>query len=369
VPVSVVIPTFNRRELVRQAVASVCAQRAAECEIIVVDDGSADGTAEALRAEFGAQIRLIRTENRGVAAARNLGVASSRGELIAFLDSDDLWLPDKVAAQLAFCAEHPGAAICQTEEIWMRNGVRVNPCAHHRKPSGDIFEPSLRLCLVSPSAVMLRRSLFEGVGGFDESLAVCEDYDLWLRIARNTPVWLVDRALVVKRGGHADQLSHQLWGMDRFRVAALVRLLAQGDLSPVQHRATLAVLAEKCQILAQGAARRGRHAEAEAYRALPASNSLRKLDDVSFGSPLPRDCRFSPNVGAQHAAPLRKHAENTVDETSGRSFIDSPPRGSVDFLANSASTSSARAVGYSISKENSAHPENLTGEDTGLERP
>jgi glycosyltransferase involved in cell wall biosynthesis len=271
VSVSVVIPAFNRCGFVREAVASVCAQGAGECEIIVVDDGSTDGTAAALENEFGARVRILKTENRGVAAARNLGVASSHGELIAFLDSDDLWLSGKLAAQTAFFAEHPEAEICQTEEIWVRNGVRVNSCAHHRKRSGDIFEPSLRLCLVSPSAVMLRRELFERIGGFDECLPVCEDYDLWLRIARTTPVWLIDQPFVIKRGGHADQLSRRFWGMDRFRVAVLTRLLEQGELTPTQRQATLSVLTEKCVILAKGAARRERHAEAEAYGSLPAA--------------------------------------------------------------------------------------------------
>jgi GT2 family glycosyltransferase len=266
--VSVVIPTYNRRAVVREAVASACAQEGVTGEIIVVDDGSSDGSAAALQHEFGTAIRVLRTANHGVAAARNLGVAVSGGELLAFLDSDDLWLPDKLAAQVAFFAAHPDAQICQTEEVWIRNGVRVNPCARHRKPRGDIFEPSLRLCLVSPSAVMLRRTLFERVGGFDESLAVCEDYDLWLRILRDTPVWLIDRPLVIKRGGHADQLSRRFWGMDRFRVAALLRLLSEGNLPEAYHEATLRVLAEKCAILANGAASRGRHDEAERYRTL-----------------------------------------------------------------------------------------------------
>ncbi len=270
--VSVVIPTYNRLAFVRQAVASARAQRTARFEIIVVDDGSADGTAAALQPEFGAGIRILRTDNRGVAAARNLGVAASSGEFVAFLDSDDLWLPDKLLMQVAFFAAHPDAEICQTAETWIRNGVRVNPCAHHRKPSGDIFAPSLRLCLVSPSAVMLRRSLFERVGGFDESLPACEDYDLWLRVLRDTPVWLIDRPLVIKRGGHADQLSRRFWGMDRFRVAALARLLADGNLSEGRRRATLRVLAEKCAILANGAGRRGRHDEAQRYRILAAAH-------------------------------------------------------------------------------------------------
>src|SRR5262249_55116548 len=152
------IPTFDREALVCQAVRSVCAQRNAAFEVIVVDDGSADETASALEREFGEGIRLVRTPQRGVAAARNLGVAVSRGDLIAFLDSDDLWLPDKLQVQVDFFRRHPQAEICQTNEIWIRNGVPVNPRARHRKPSGDIFAPSLRLCLVSPSAVMLRRA-------------------------------------------------------------------------------------------------------------------------------------------------------------------------------------------------------------------
>ena len=263
--ISVIIPTFDRRALVIEALASVCAQRGIDTEVILVDDGSTDGTRNAVEEKFGTRVRVISTENRGVAAARNLGVRHSCGEWIAFLDSDDLWLRGKLAAQLEFFDTHPDADICQTDELWVRNGVRVNPCAHHRKLSGDIFAPSLRTCLVSPSAVMLRRSLFRHSGGFDETLLACEDYDLWLRIARHTPVWLVPSPLVVKRGGHADQLSRRFWGMDRFRIAALLRLLAEGDLSPQQQAATVTILAEKCIILAQGAARRGRIEEAQRY--------------------------------------------------------------------------------------------------------
>src|SRR5262249_36806985 len=185
----------------------------------------------------GGGVRLVRTRQRGVAAARNLGVAVSRGDLIAFLDSDDLWLPDKLQVQVDFFRRHPQAEICQTNEIWIRNGVPVNPRARHRKPSGDIFAPSLRLCLVSPSAVMLRRALFGRAAGFDESLGVCEVYDLWWRSARRTPVGLIDQPLVIKRGGHPDQLSRRFWGMDRFRVAVLTRLLAEGNLSAAQRDA------------------------------------------------------------------------------------------------------------------------------------
>jgi glycosyltransferase involved in cell wall biosynthesis len=271
VSVSVIIPTFNRLGFVREALASVRAQRGVVFETVVVDDGSSDGTAPALEREFAGSARVVRTEHRGVAAARNAGVAASRAEFVAFLDSDDLWLPDKLATQVAFFQEHAAAQVCQTGEIWLRNGVRVNPCAHHRKPSGDIFGPSLRRCLVSPSAVMLRRTVFDRAGGFDEALPACEDYDLWLRIACDTPVWLIDRPLVIKRGGHGDQLSRQFWGMDRFRVAALSRLLSEASLSAERRQAVRAVLGQKCAVLAQGAARRGRQHEAERYRTLAAA--------------------------------------------------------------------------------------------------
>jgi len=264
---SVIIPTFNRRALVAEAIASALAQEGADFELIVVDDGSTDGT-EAALAPIRDQLRFLSQTNRGVSAARNTGARVARGEWLAFLDSDDIWLPDRLCAQMAFVREHPETRICQTGEIWIRNGVRVNPCNHHRKPDGDVFLPSLQRCLVSPSAVMIRRDLFEAAGGFDESLPACEDYDLWLRLAWQTPVPLIDRPLVIKRGGHADQLSRRYWGMDRFRVRSLQRLLAEPALSATQREAVRAVLTEKCVILAQGAAKRGRHDEARQYREL-----------------------------------------------------------------------------------------------------
>ena len=253
--VSVIIPTYNRCELVREAIASVLAQSFSNFELIVVDDGSEDGTAEGV-GEF-AEVRYVYQPNRGVSAARNLGVSQSSGELLAFLDSDDLWQPRKLEQQVTFFAQYPDAQICQTEEIWLRNGVRVNPHAKHRKISEDIFARSLELCLVSPSAVMIRRELFERMGGFDENLPACEDYDLWLRIAALMPVYLIETPLVIKRGGHADQLSHKFWGMDRFRVTALCKLLASGVLSEEQRQQTERVLLEKCTILAEGAKKRG----------------------------------------------------------------------------------------------------------------
>lgn len=270
--VSVVIPTHNRAARLLVAVESVLAQTRPAAELIVVDDGSTDDTAARLQ-PYGNRIRYLYQPHAGVSAARNRGAAASRGDWVAFLDSDDRWLPDKLRRQSALHESQPELAISQTGEMWIRNGTRVNPCRHHTKPSGDIFMPSLQRCLVSPSAVMIRRDVFHAGGGFDETLPVCEDYDLWLRLALRWRFELVPAPLVVKIGGHADQLSRRYWGMDRFRVRSLARLLAGGELSGDRRRAAARVLAEKCAILAQGAVRRGRVAEARRYQDLATMHS------------------------------------------------------------------------------------------------
>ena len=202
-----------------------------------------------------------------MAAARNLGAAAARGEWLAFLDSDDLWLPEKLARQMAYLEGQPGLRLCQTDETWVRRGVRVNKPAQHRKLAGRIFLPSLTRCMVSPSAVVLKRRLFLDHGGFDEDLPAAEDYDLWLRLTWRFEVGLVDEPLIIKRGGHADQLSG-LWGIDRFRIRALVKLLGEPDLSELYARAARRMLAAKCAIYAQGCEKRGKYSEAQLYRKL-----------------------------------------------------------------------------------------------------
>jgi glycosyltransferase involved in cell wall biosynthesis len=264
--VSVVLPTYNRGWTVREAIESVLDQRDGNFELIVVDDGSTDDTCTLL-ATYGDRLRVLRQPNRGVSAARNTGIRAANGELIALLDSDDAWLPGKLATQVDFFSRHPQALICQTEEIWIRNGVRVNPGKRHRKDSGMIFERSLTLCLVSPSAVMMRKSLLDEVGLFDESLPACEDYDLWLRIAWQYPIHLIDQPLIIKRGGHVDQLS-RMPELDKFRIRAITRLLDRGCLSPAQREASLGVLRTKCAIYAKGCRKRGRTAEARHYEQL-----------------------------------------------------------------------------------------------------
>ena len=212
-----------------------------------------------------------------MSAARNVGVSHSAGRYIAFLDSDDLWRPGKLSRQIGFMDQHADVQICQTEEIWIRNGIRVNPKAIHRKPSGDVFLRSLDLCLVSPSAVMMRRELFQRHGGFDETFPVCEDYDLWLRIAVEMPIPLIPDALVIKRGGHADQLSHSMWGMDRYRVLALQKLLRAG-LAGSRRVAAIEALRRKVGVLANGARKRGKLREAANFEEILAEFHLERTD-------------------------------------------------------------------------------------------
>jgi len=264
--ISVIIPTYNRGWIIKKAIDSVLSQDYRDFELIIVDDGSTDNTLEILNS-YQDDITILRQNNHGVSAARNRGIMAASGRFVAFLDSDDLWLPQKLSSQVDYFNLNPDAIICQTEEIWIRKGVRVNPKKRHKKPYGMIFEQSLALCLVSPSAVMIRRSLFDEVGVFDEKLPVCEDYDLWLRISCRFPVYLIDTPLIIKRGGHSDQLSASS-GLDKFRIKSLKKIIASDLLSKTQYRAAVKTLKEKCAIYATGCRKRGRKEEALYYTKL-----------------------------------------------------------------------------------------------------
>ena len=264
--ISVIIPTYNRGWIIEEAVDSVLSQVYRDFELIIVDDGSTDNTLEILNS-YQDDITVFRQNNHGVSTARNRGITAASGRFIAFLDSDDLWLPQKLFRQVEFFNKNQDAQICQTEETWIRKGVRVNPKKRHKKPEGMIFEQSLALCLVSPSAVMIRRSLFDEVGVFDEKLPVCEDYDLWLRISCRFPVYLIDTSLIIKRGGHDDQLSASS-GLDKFRIESLKKIITSDLLSKIQYRAAVKTLKEKCAIYAAGCRKRGRKEEALYYTSL-----------------------------------------------------------------------------------------------------
>ena len=262
--VSAVIPTFNRGHCLLRAINSILAQTTPVDEIIVVDDGSDDKTYDLLvkselldmRGQM-PNIRYLYQENKGVSAARNLGIKEAENEYIALLDSDDAWAETKIERQaLKLEKKNFSCRITHTEEIWLKDGQRINPKKKHKKSGGFIFEKCLPLCCISPSSVLLHRTLFNDYGFFDEKLPACEDYDMWLRLCAFEEVLFVEEALTIKYGGHADQLSRAFWGMDRFRVLALEKLINSGKLSTTQRSQALEMLVKKIEILLLGAKKR-----------------------------------------------------------------------------------------------------------------
>jgi len=253
--IAVIIPTYNRIETLSRAISSVLAQIRPIDELIVVDDGSTDGTSAWLRERYPG-IKLIEQVNAGVSAARNRGIEFTGCDWIALLDSDDEWLPQKLEKQLARLASEPDHKIIHSDEIWVRNGVRVNQMKKHSKKGGWIFQDCLPLCAISPSAVMIHQSIFGDVGLFDESLPACEDYDLWLRITSRYPVLYCDEPLIQKYGGHEDQLSRKHWGMDRFRIRALENILLRAELSDSDYAAALEMMLGKVKVVLGGARKR-----------------------------------------------------------------------------------------------------------------
>ena len=267
--VSVVIPTFNRADLITRALDSVTLQSRPISEVIVVDDGSDDGTQDIIRRDY-PHVRLITQVNGGVSRARNTGIRNAGGDWIAFLDSDDAWLPEKMERQISTLAIHPEYKIVHNDEIWIRRGKRLNQKLKHRKFGGFIFSRCLPICVISPSASLIHRSVFDAVGLFDESLPACEDYDMWLRICSRYPVLYIDEELIVKYGGHPGQLSGKFWGMDRFRIRAIAKLLDQTALSEDDRAAAVAVLQNKIRIYLLGAAKRSNNRHVEEFMHLAA---------------------------------------------------------------------------------------------------
>jgi len=221
--ISVIIPTYNRYELLKRALNSVFSQTYTPFEVIVIDDGSTDETQQIVQ-DF-PNIKYFYQENRGVSSARNLGIEKSASDWIAFLDSDDEWHENKLEEQVFFHKQNPKVLMSYTDEKWIRESVEVKVPKKFRKFGGDIFNECLSHCIIAPSATLIHKDLLNAVGDFDESLEVCEDYDLWLRIAQSYKIGLVDKKLITKYAGHEDQLSFKHWGMDRFRVIALEKLL------------------------------------------------------------------------------------------------------------------------------------------------
>jgi len=255
--ISVIIPTYNRKHTLDIALDSVLNQTITSSEIIVVDDGSTDGTSEWIDSKY-PSVKLFRQKNQGVSSARNTGIKQAKGDWIALLDSDDEWLSNKLERQVQALQENSDILFCHTNEIWIRNGVRVNQMKKHQKYGGHIFEKCLDMCRISPSSSLIHKSILEDVGLFDEKLKVCEDYDLWLRITAKYSVLFLDEPLIIKYGGHEDQLSKVPEGIEQYRIQSLEKILLNGKLTYKQKSQMIQMLKKKYRIYANGLKKRER---------------------------------------------------------------------------------------------------------------
>ena len=253
--ISVIIPTYNRKKTLARAIQSVINQSLSPFEILIIDDGSNDGTEEWVKENF-QNIKYIYQNNRGVSSARNIGIENANGDWVAFLDSDDEWLSNKLHEQVKAIESNPKIKLFHTNEIWVRNGVRVNQMKKHKKYGGYIFEKCLDMCRVSPSSVLIQKEVFDNIGVFDESLRVCEDYDLWLRITSKYPVVFLDVPLIYKYGGHADQLSKVNDGIESYRIQSLEKIINSGFLSDEQKVLAVNALVNKMKIYSKGLKKR-----------------------------------------------------------------------------------------------------------------
>ena len=275
--ISVVIPTLNRINTLQRALDSVINQTYKPAEIIVVDNGSSDGTIKFLREQY-PKITIL-TENKiGVSSARNKGIKKSINQWIALLDSDDAWHPRKLEIQTSMLdSALKEYNLIHTDEVWFRNNKHINQMKKHKKQGGYIFERCLSLCCISPSSVLFKKNILDKVGLFDESLPVCEDYDMWLKICSSEEVLFAQDKLTYKYGGHKDQLSKSYWGMDRFRIKSIENIIKNFDLTYKQKKQAKKELIKKLKIIINGAFKRNNLSIVNEF-----STKLEYWDKVNF---------------------------------------------------------------------------------------
>ncbi|MDC7124798.1 MAG: glycosyltransferase family A protein [Spirochaetales bacterium] len=291
--VSIIIPVYNREQLLKEAVYSVFGQTFKDYEIIIVNDGSTDNSlfeAEQLCKEPNAEgrCRVINIEHCGFpGAVRNRGVESSSGEFIAFLDSDDLWLPSKIEQQLEYMKTSK-ALISHTREIWQRGDRIISQKKQRHERAGDIFKDALGKCIIGPSTVMIDREFYIKTGGFHEKIEIAEDYEYWLRITASNRIGYLDIPLTTKRAGGWPQLSEKYGKIEWFRLNALSALLGvelpMMTVAPLymgnykwpgfddQHFSlAMDELLFKCNVWADGCRKRGKNYEADEFSGIISS--------------------------------------------------------------------------------------------------
>ena len=254
--VSVIIPTYNRVKFLPACINSVLKQSIPVEEIIVVDNNSSDGTVNYIRDKF-KMVRVLIERNKGVSFARNLGILNSKNNWVAFLDSDDEWMPDKIQKQIELIKRlNYKVNFIHTNEKWVRNNIILNQKKKHAKKGGYIFQDCLDICKISPSSTLIKKSLFDQYGLFNTKFKVCEDYELWLRFTSKIEIGYINEVLIKKNGGHNDQLSKKYWGIDRYRIKALEKLIVTNNLTIEYKVMAVKKLIEKINILILGAINR-----------------------------------------------------------------------------------------------------------------
>ena len=261
--ISVVIPSYNRKDFLKRSIDSAINQTKKPLEIIVVDDGSTDGTETMIKSDYDF-VKFIKQKNKGVSAARNIGIKVSIGEWICFLDSDDEWKKDKLEKQINAMKSNPGYKFFHSNEIWIKNGLRINQKKKHKKYGGDIFDKCLDMCRISPSSVMIDKTVFDEVGNFNEDLVVCEDYELWLRICDKYRIFFIDEPLIIKYGGHQGQLSYSIKSIENHRIKALEYLILE-NLNRKNKRHAIQMLLSKLNIYLKGLVKRRKNDEIAVY--------------------------------------------------------------------------------------------------------
>ena len=253
--VDIIIPAYGRAGLLAEAIASVQAQTFTDWTLWIVDDASAEAIVLPTGRDSRIEVRRL-PANRGPAFTRNYGASLGLAPYIAFLDSDDLWHPEKLEHAMAAFALDTNLLWWHSNELWLRHGQPAKQKTIHRKQGGQFFERALERCLISPSAVVLQRNFFTTISGFAPAFRLCEDYELWLRLLLRAPIGYSDEPLTIKRAGDWPQLSSAR-EIDRYRVLAMHRVwrLSRHEMPEHWRTALLDECVRKCTLLVGGAAK------------------------------------------------------------------------------------------------------------------
>ena len=279
--VLVLIPTRDRPSLTLEAIVSVTNQTYTNWECLVIDDGSNQENYDLLTKKLKPipNVKVSRNDiSKGPAACRNFALRITDYNYVAFLDSDDLWMKEKLEKQVN-ALEQRNKEWIHCNELWMRNNKTVNQKKIHRKQGGLFWKRSVSRCLISPSAVLFKRAFFQELGGFKESFPVAEDYELWLRALEKNSVGYLSEPLVLKRAGDWQQLS-SIQEIDRYRVLALHRALRRlractGKANRVRLNKLIEEGLKKTQVLVAGAKKHKSHRLAQYQSWMYLFNKLR----------------------------------------------------------------------------------------------